>query len=86
MNLLNPLLGGGSFIRQPMGNDLNFICDHIQGVQTGEDREVIFENSAYFFIGIIDQIKGRSQSTCKEEQECDHPGHDLRTEGMAHEE
>ena len=85
-NLLNPLLRGGSFIRQTVGNNLDFVGNDIQGVETGENRQVILENSPHFLVGILDQIKGRCQSTSKENQKGDDPSHDLGSEGVAHEE
>ena len=67
-----------------MGEDLDFVCYDIQGIESGENRKVILRDTAYFIVRVLDHVESDCEGGCKKKQECDHPSHNLCPQGVAH--
>ena len=40
-----------------MGEDLDFVCYDIQGIESGENRKVILRDTAYFIVRVLNHVE-----------------------------
>ena len=65
MDFLNSLLRGFCFIHQAMSDDLDFVCDNIEGVYAGKNGHVILQDPAYFIVRVLDHVERDCEGGCK---------------------